>query len=109
MSLARIRKGDTVMLIGGRDRGKSGRVLRVVNDRKRVYVEGLNMVKKHQRPQGNTPGGIVEREASVHLSNVMPLCRECDKAARVGAKRLGDGEVVRICRRCGNQIETASA
>lgn len=105
MALRRLRKDDTVMIIAGRERGKTGKVLRVLPDENRVVVERLNMVKRHTKPRGvQTPGGIVEKEAPLHVSNVMPLCARCNKPVRVRHKRLEDGHAVRVCRRCGDQL-----
>ncbi|HWP64530.1 MAG TPA: 50S ribosomal protein L24 [Candidatus Limnocylindria bacterium] len=107
MALQRIRKNDTVMVIAGRERGKTGKVLRVLHDRSRVLVEHVNLVKRHQKPRGpQSPGGIVEREASIHLSNVQPLCGKCNKPTRVASRRSG-GAAVRVCRRCGQPLESA--
>lgn len=106
MALERIRKDDTVMVIAGRERGKTGRVLRVLSGEGRVLVERLNIVKRHQKPRGvQSPGGIIEKEASIDLSNVMPVCNRCNKPARVGRRRLENGSAVRICRRCGETME----
>jgi large subunit ribosomal protein L24 len=95
--MKKIRKGDTVILIAGRDKGRKGAVVEVLAD-DRVRVEGLNMSKKHQRPnpQMNVPGGIIEREAPVHISNVMLLNPATQKGDRVGFKSLADGRKVRI-------------
>jgi large subunit ribosomal protein L24 len=107
MALSRIRKNDTVVVIAGRERGKTGKVLRVLHDRGRVLVEHVNLIKRHQKPRGaQSPGGIVEREAAIHLSNVQPVCGKCNKAARVGTRRT-DADAVRICRRCGTPLENA--
>jgi large subunit ribosomal protein L24 len=95
--MKKIRKGDTVILIAGRDKGRKGAVVEVLaNDR--VRVEGLNMSKKHQRPnpQMNVPGGIIEREAPVHISNVMLVNPATQKGDRVGFKALADGRKVRV-------------
>ena len=92
----------------GRERGKTGKVLRVLSDKNRVLIEGLNRVKRHTKPRGvQTPGGIVEKEASIHASNVQPLCGRCNKPARVGRRRLEDGSSVRFCRRCNDVLESA--
>jgi len=107
MALARVRKDDTVLVIAGRERGKTGRVLRVLPEANRVVIERINLVKRHLKPRGTQQGGIVEKEASLHLSNVQPVCGRCDKPARVGARRLSDGKGVRICRRCGEQLDKA--
>jgi large subunit ribosomal protein L24 len=105
MALERIRKGDTVMVTRGRERGKSGTVLRMIPERSRVVIEGVNLIKRHRKPQGNAAGGIIEREAALHVSNVMPVCARCGKATRVGHARLDDGSGVRVCRRCGEHFE----
>jgi large subunit ribosomal protein L24 len=105
MALERIRKNDTVVVIAGRERGKSGKVLRVLHERGRVVVEHVNMIKRHLKARGvQSPGGIVEREAAIHVSNVQPVCPKCQKAARISTRRTA-GEAVRVCRRCGQQLE----
>ena len=101
----KVRKNDTVMVITGRDRGKTGKVLRVVPARGRVFVERLNMVKRHTKPRGAaSPGGIVEREAPLDISNVMVLCDRCNAPVRIGLKLAADGSRSRICRRCGDVV-----
>jgi large subunit ribosomal protein L24 len=97
-----VRKEDRVMVIAGKDRGKSGRVLRVIPDRTRAVVEGVAFVKRHTRPNPsrNIKGGIVEREASVHVSNLKVICSECNEPTKVGRSRLEDGRKVRVCRKC---------
>src|SRR5215470_17360452 len=106
MGLQRLRKDDTVMVIAGKERGKTGKVLRVLGERNRVIVERLNMVKRHTKPRGvQSPGGIVEKEASIHASNVLPICGRCNKPARVGRRRLDSGRAARVCRRCGELMD----
>ncbi|PYM77606.1 MAG: 50S ribosomal protein L24 [Candidatus Rokuibacteriota bacterium] len=101
-----VRRGDTVAVIAGRERGKRGKVLRVLPAAGRVLVEKLNMMKKHQRPtQKLRQGGIIERESPLALSNVLVVCSRCDKASRSGIKVLGDGRKVRVCKRCGESID----
>jgi large subunit ribosomal protein L24 len=107
MALQRVRKDDMVMVIAGRERGKTGKVLRLLPDTGRVVVERINLVKRHTKPRGNSAGGILEKEAPLHISNVQPVCGRCDKPARVGTKRLQDGRGVRVCRRCGDQMDKA--
>ena len=100
-----LRKNDTVMVIVGRDRGKTGKVLRVLPTRGRVIVERLNMVKRHTKPRGAaSPGGIVEKEAPLDISNVMVLCDRCNAPVRVGSKFAADGSKSRVCRRCGDSL-----
>jgi large subunit ribosomal protein L24 len=106
MALRRLRKDDTVMVIAGRERGKTGKVLRVLGEKDRVVIERVNMVKRHVKPRGvQQPGGIQEKEASIHLSNVVPICGRCNKPTRVGHRRLADGDVQRICKRCGEPLD----
>jgi len=95
--MKKIRKGDTVILIAGRDKGRRGAVIEVLAD-DRVRVEGLNMAKKHQKPNpnANQPGGIIEREAPLHISNVAIYNPASQKADRVAFKALGDGRKVRV-------------
>jgi large subunit ribosomal protein L24 len=101
----KLRKNDMVMVIAGRDRGKSGKVLRVLPARGRVIVEGLNLVKRHTKPRGAaSPGGIVEREAPLDISNVMVLCDRCNAPVRVRIKLAADGSKSRVCRRCGDGL-----
>lgn len=103
---ARIKKNDTVTVIAGRERGKSGKVLRVLPSSDRAIVEHLNMVKRHSKATGpQTPSGIVEKEAPIHLSNLMCLCEKCNAPTRLGKKALADGGSVRVCRRCGEQLD----
>ncbi|MBI2963491.1 MAG: 50S ribosomal protein L24 [Deltaproteobacteria bacterium] len=105
-SKLKIKKGDTVLVVSGRDRGKSGKVMRVTPDRRQVLVERLNVVKRHQKPRGTTGGGgIVEKEAPLHVSKVMLLCGKCSKPVRLGRRALEDGRRMRVCRGCGEQID----
>ena len=102
-----IRKDDNVVVIAGRDRGKRGRVLRVIPARRRVVVEGVNFIKRHTRanPQRNVKGGIVEREAALDASNVQLVCPECGAQTRIGRKRLDDGRRVRYCVKCKGVVD----
>ncbi len=103
-----IKKNDTVMVIAGREKGKRGKVLFVLPARERVIIERVNMVKRHQRPtQKLRQGGIIEREAPMHVSNVMLVCSKCDKATRVGRRVLADDRRARVCRRCGEIVDKA--
>ena len=102
-----IKKNDNVIVTTGRDRGKRGRVLRVIPDKNRLIVEGVNVIKRHTKPNPgkNVKGGIVEREASMHASNVQLVCPECGAQTRVGHRILGDGRKVRICRKCDGVVD----
>jgi large subunit ribosomal protein L24 len=106
MPFLHVRRGDLVGVITGRERGKRGKVLRVLTDKNRVVVEHVNMIKKHQRPtQKLRQGGIIEREGALALSNVLPICGSCDKPSRTGTKLLADGRKVRTCKRCDEPID----
>ena len=101
-----IRKGDTVKVIAGKDRGKTGKVLRSVPEKSRVVVEKVNMVKKAMRPtQANPQGGISTVEAPIHVSNVMLVCPSCKEATRVSRKRNEEGKKIRVCKKCGKDID----
>ena len=98
-------RNDPVVVIAGDDRGKSGRVLKVLIDEDRLIVEKVNFVKRHTKPRGQkAQGGILEREAPVHISNVMHLCPKCQMGVRVTMKRTADGKRERYCARCGETI-----
>ncbi len=102
---AKIKKGDRVQVLAGRDRGKRGEVLSVAPKENRALVQGVNMVKRHQKPQGlNRPGGIIEKEAPIHLSNLALIDPASDKPTRVGFKTLDDGKKVRVAKRSGEVI-----
>jgi large subunit ribosomal protein L24 len=102
-----IKKNDTVVVIAGRDRGKRGRVLRVLPTRRRLVVEGVNFIKRHTKPnpQKNVMGGIVEREAALDASNVQLVCPECANPTRVGRRVLEDGRRVRYCVKCKGVVD----
>ena len=104
---ARIKKGDTVLVISGADRGKRGEVLRVRPTDNRAVVQGVNVAKKHTKPTGmGSPGGIVSIEASVHLSNLKLVDPKTDKPTKVGFRVLDDGRKVRVAKATGNVIES---
>jgi large subunit ribosomal protein L24 len=100
-----VKKNDVVMVVTGKDKGKTGKILKVLRKKGAVIVEGVNMVKKHLRPTPRAKGGIVEREAPVHISNVMVYCDKCAKPVRVGRKFLEDGRKVRYCKKCKEVID----
>ena len=102
-----LRRNDNVLVIAGKDRGKKGRVLKVVAATNRLVVEGVNMIKRHTKPNPGkqVKGGIVAREASLHASNVQLVCPECGIQTRIGHKLLGDGRKVRICRKCEGVVD----
>jgi large subunit ribosomal protein L24 len=105
---ARIRSDDQVIVISGKDRGKKGKVLRVDPKKEKVFVEGLNIVKRHQRPQqtasGQTAGGVIEREGPIHVSNVMVIDPKDGKPTRIGTEVV-DGKRLRIAKRSGQRLD----
>ena len=101
-----IRKNDSVMVVTGRERGKTGKVLRVMPDRDTAVIERVNLVKRHAKARGpQQPGGIVEKEAPIRLSNIMLMCDKCNAPVRTGRKIMADGDKARACRRCGDPID----
>ena len=96
-----------MIVVAGKDRGKRGRVLRVIPARNRIIVEGVNIIKRHTRPnpQQNVKGGVVEREGPLHASNVQIVCPECSEATRIGHQLLNDGRKVRVCRKCDGAVD----
>jgi large subunit ribosomal protein L24 len=101
----KIRKGDKVTVITGRDKGKTGEVLRVLRGKDRVLVQGINMVKRHQRPSQMSTGGIIEKEATIHISNVAHIDPKSSAATRVGFRFEEGGRKVRIAKRSGEAID----
>ncbi len=103
----RIKKGDTAIVLSGKNKGKSGRVLSVLPSKERVIIEGLNIVKKHMKPsKKHTQGGIIEKEAPMHISNVMLMCPKCSKPTRIGNTVFDDGgKKLRTCKKCKEVID----
>lgn len=102
----RIKKGDTVSVIAGKDKGRSGTVLKVLREDNRLIVQGVNLVKRHQKQTMGTEGGVIEKEASLHISNVAHIDPVSKKPTRVGMKILEDGRKVRVAKRSGEIIES---
>ncbi|WP_457574918.1 50S ribosomal protein L24 [Desulfolithobacter sp.] len=101
-----LRTNDQVEVIAGKDKGRVGKILKIDRKNNRAVVERINMIKKHQKPVDATqPGQIIEREAPIHISNLMLVCPECAKTVRIGKKILEDGTKVRVCKSCGATIE----
>ena len=100
-----IRKNDTVQVIAGREKGKTGKVIGVTKERNRVLIEKVNLIKKHQRPDASGKGGILEKEAPLDVSNVMLVCTKCNTGVRVGYKILEDGKKVRMCKKCQELLD----
>jgi len=105
MAKLKIKKGDNVVVITGRDKGKTGEVLRVLPAESRVIVQGVNVAKRHTRPRMGDPGGIVEKELAIHISNVAQIDPQSRKPTRIGYKYLDDGRKVRFARRSGEIID----
>lgn len=102
----KIKKDDFVGVITGKDRGKRGKVLKVFPSEQRVIVEKINMVKRHTKARKmGDPHGIIEKEAKIHVSNVMLICTRCDKPVRVGIQKLPEGDKVRACKGCAEPID----
>ncbi len=103
----RIKKDDKVKVLTGKDKGKIGKVLKVVKKTNRVIIENINVVKVNQRPtQANPQGGIVEKNMPIHVSNLMIMCNSCVKPTRISMKLLENGKRVRICKQCNQQIDS---
>ncbi len=100
----KIKKGDTVIVLAGRDKGKTGKVLQLVTNGK-VFVEKLNILKKHVRPSKASKGGIVEKEGGFYLSKVMVVCPQCEKPARMGIRTIETGKRLRYCKKCEEAID----
>lgn len=106
MAKVHVKKGDRVHILSGKDKDKTGKVLEVLPRSGKVIVEGVNIVKKHQRPTRDNPqGGIIEKEAPIYSAKVMLVCPRCKKPTRVGHKFLADGQKVRFCKKCGEVAE----
>ena len=101
-----IKKNDLIMVTQGREKGKSGRVLRVFPEKEKVLIEKINLIKRHTRPHGQQRrGGILEKESPLHLSNVMLLCEKCNKPVRIRHRAVEGGKKVRVCHKCGESFD----
>jgi large subunit ribosomal protein L24 len=105
MQAMRLKKGDTVKIIAGREKGKTGKILKINSEKHKLFVEKLNIVKKHQRPDAKGKGGIVEKEGAIAIANVMFLCNKCEAGVKVGFKMLDDGKKVRVCKKCHELLD----
>ena len=104
MAKMNAKKGDEVIVIAGKDKGKTGKVIQVIPSQDKVVVEGVAIVKRHTKPTQKMPqGGIIEKEAAIHVSNVMPFCSTCKKGVRV-AHTIENGTKTRVCRKCGKAL-----
>ncbi len=100
-----VKKGDTVMVTTGKDKSKTGKVLQILPKKDGLLVEGLNIIKRHTRARGNEPGGIVEKESPIHISNVLIYCGKCKKGVRTSVSTLDDGKKARVCVKCGESFD----
>jgi len=107
MAKVHVKKNDMVYILAGKDRGKTGKVLKVFVEGNRAIVEGINFVNRHTRanPQRNIKGGILPKESSIHLSNLMVVCKRCNKHSRVGISLMQDGRKVRVCKNCNELLD----
>ena len=106
MSKLQIKTGDSVMVISGKDNGKKGKIISVDTKNARVFVDKVNLVKRHTKPtQGAPQGGIIKKEAAIDASNVMIMCSKCDKPVRIKKEILADGTKVRVCAKCGAKLD----
>ncbi len=107
MQKVHVKKNDMVYVMAGKDRGKTGKVLKVFLDKNRAIVEGINFINRHTRanPQRNIKGGILPKESPIHLSNLMVVCKRCNKHARVGHSVMQDGRKVRVCKNCNELMD----
>jgi large subunit ribosomal protein L24 len=105
MREGQLKKGDIVKLITGNEKGKTGKIIKIISNKDNVFVEKLNFVKRHQRPSAKGKGGIIEKEGPIHISNVMLICNKCDNAVKVGYRILDDGKKVRFCKKCSEILD----
>lgn len=103
--MLKVKKNDKVKILQGKDRGKMGKVLRIEPSKERLYIEGVNIIKRHTRKKSqNQPGGIISKEGPIHISNVVIVCPNCSQTARIGFEIKDSGEKVRVCKKCGGQF-----
>jgi len=100
-----VKKNDLVMVITGKDKGKTGKVMRINKKKDRLVVEKVNMVKRHVKQSQKTKGGIMEKEGMIHVSNVMIYCEKCSKPVGVGTRILEDGKKIRFCKKCNEAVD----
>ena len=104
-TIKKIKRDDMVEVIAGNEKGKRGKVLRVLRNSNRAVVEKVNLVRRHKRADQTAKGGIIDLEAPLHVSNLAPVCDKCDRPARIAFKFLEDRKKVRACRRCGEVMD----
>ena len=106
MQGSRLKKGDMIKVITGKDKGKTGKILKTIREKNQVIVEKLNVIKRHKRPDAKGKGGILEKEGPINASNVMFLCSKCDAGVRVGYRILEEGGKVRVCKECHEILDS---
>jgi large subunit ribosomal protein L24 len=103
--MLKVKKNDRIKVLQGKDRGKTGKVLRIEPSKGRLYVEGINIIKRHTRKKSqNQPGGIISKEGPVNISNVVVVCPNCSKTTRISCQLKDSGDKVRVCKKCGGQL-----
>jgi len=103
--MLKVKKNDKIKMLQGKDRGKTGKVLRMEPSKGRLYIEGINIIKRHTRKKSqNQPGGIISKEGPVNISNVVVVCPNCNKTTRIGCQLKDSGDKVRVCKKCGGQF-----
>ena len=103
--MLKVKKNDRIKVLQGKDRGKTGKVLRMEPSKGRLYIEGINIIKRHTRKKSqNQPGGIISKEGPVNISNVVVVCPNCNKTTRIGCQLKDSGDKVRVCKKCGGQF-----
>jgi len=103
--MLKVRKNDKIKVLQGKDRGKTGKVLRIEPSKERLYVEGVNIIKRHTRKKSqNQPGGIISKEGPINISNVVVVCPNCSKTTRIGFTLKDSGDKARVCKKCGGQF-----
>ena len=105
MSIGRLKKGDMVKVLVGKDKGKTGKILKAIPEKNKVVIEKINVVKKHKRPDQKGKGGVVEREAAMDVSKVGIICGKCKETTRIKNRILDDGKKIRICSKCNDVID----
>lgn len=100
-----VKKGDTVMILAGKDKTKTGKIMNILSNKNKVLVEGINIVKRHVRARGSEAGGVIEKEAPLHISNVQLFCSKCTKPVRTRIKVLESGDKQRICVKCATSLD----
>ena len=102
--MLKFKKKDTIVVRTGKDKGKQGEIIKIFNNTDRVLVSKINIVKRHTRPAQQNPGGVVEKEASVHISNLQLICPKCSQPTKIKFDSLENGDKVRVCKKCGEII-----